>query len=138
MKITDDILYAGVNDREIDLFEGQYVVPNGMAYNSFVIVDEKIAVTDTVDRRFGKEWLENLARATGGSSTIFSFFHAARRTSLLLLPVRADCSSSRAFSSALSRTLKKTLRLLSAIRVTSRGFRDLPDKRICAHKSSAC
>ena len=68
MKITNDILYAGVNDREIDLFEGQYTVPNGMAYNSFVIVDEKIAVTDTVERRFGKEWLDNLSRATDGKA----------------------------------------------------------------------
>ena len=75
MKITDDILYAGVNDREIDLFEGQYVVPNGMAYNSFVIVDEKIAVTDTVDRRFGKEWLENLARVTGGRAPDYLIVH---------------------------------------------------------------
>ena len=60
MKITDDILYIGVNDHEVDLFEGQYVVPNGMAYNSYVIMDEKIAVMDTVDARFGGEWLKNL------------------------------------------------------------------------------
>ena len=51
MKITDDILYVGVNDHEIDLFEGQYKVPNGMAYNSYVILDEKIAVMDTVDAK---------------------------------------------------------------------------------------
>lgn len=75
MKITDDILYAGVNDREIDLFEGQYDVPNGMAYNSYVILDEKIAVTDTVDRRFGKEWLENLARALGGKTPDYLIVH---------------------------------------------------------------
>ncbi|MBQ9776934.1 MAG: FprA family A-type flavoprotein [Lentisphaeria bacterium] len=60
MKITDDILYIGVNDHEVDLFEGQYVVPNGTAYNSYVIMDEKIAVMDTVDARFGGEWLKNL------------------------------------------------------------------------------
>ena len=52
MKITDDIIYVGVNDHEIDLFEGQYVVPNGMAYNSYIIMDKKIAVMDTVDRSF--------------------------------------------------------------------------------------
>ena len=60
MKITNDIRYVGVNDHRIDLFEGQYVVPNGMAYNSYVILDEKIAVMDTVDVRFTHEWLDNL------------------------------------------------------------------------------
>ena len=65
MKITNDILYIGVNDREVDLFEGQYVVPEGMAYNSYVILDEKIAVMDTVDARFGDTWLQNLADAIG-------------------------------------------------------------------------
>ena len=65
MKITNDILYIGVNDREVDLFEGQYVVPEGMAYNSYVILDEKIAVMDTVDARFGDAWLKNLADAIG-------------------------------------------------------------------------
>ncbi len=59
-KITNDILYAGVNDHEVDLFEGQYVVPNGMAYNSYVILDDKIAVMDTVDANFTQPWLENL------------------------------------------------------------------------------
>ena len=53
MRITDDILYVGVNDREIDLFEGQYVVPDGMAYNSYVIMDEKIAIMDSVYANFG-------------------------------------------------------------------------------------
>ena len=66
MKITNDIIYIGVNDREIDLFEGQYVVENGMAYNSYAIIDEKIAVMDTVDARFGEEWLKNLENALGG------------------------------------------------------------------------
>ena len=60
MKITDTIRYAGVNDHQIDLFEGQYKVPNGMAYNSYVILDEKIAVMDTVDANFTHEWLDNL------------------------------------------------------------------------------
>ena len=65
MKITEDIKYIGVNDREVDLFEGQYVVPNGMAYNSYVILDEKIAVMDTVDARFGDAWLQNLQHVLG-------------------------------------------------------------------------
>ena len=65
MLITKDIRYVGVNDHDIDLFEGQYVVPNGMAYNSYVIMDEKIAIMDTVDARFESEWLENIARELG-------------------------------------------------------------------------
>ena len=65
MIIKNDIVYLGVNDHEIDLFEGQYVVPNGMAYNSYAIVDEKIAIMDTVDARFGEEWLANIAAALG-------------------------------------------------------------------------
>lgn len=65
MVISDDIRYIGVNDREIDLFEGQYVVPEGMAYNSYVILDEKNAVLDTVDAKFGKQWLENLKSELG-------------------------------------------------------------------------
>ncbi len=60
MQITDDIKYIGVNDHDIDLFEGQYTVENGMAYNSYVIIDEKIAVMDTVDTNFEEEWLNNL------------------------------------------------------------------------------
>ena len=60
MKITDTIKYVGVNDHQVDLFEGQYKVPNGMAYNSYVILDEKIAVMDTVDAGFTKEWLDNI------------------------------------------------------------------------------
>ena len=65
MKITDDIIYIGVNDHEIDLFEGQYIVPNGMAYNSYLITDKKIAVMDTVDRRFTHQWLDNIQKALG-------------------------------------------------------------------------
>ncbi|MBO4583590.1 MAG: flavin reductase [Clostridia bacterium] len=64
--ITSDIVYVGVNDRKTDLFEGQYVVPEGMAYNSYVILDEKIAVMDTVDKNFTHEWLDNLEKALGG------------------------------------------------------------------------
>jgi len=66
--IKDNIFYIGVNDHEIDLFEGQYDVPNGMAYNSYVIVDEKIAVMDTVDARFADEWLSNLAKVLSGKA----------------------------------------------------------------------
>lgn len=64
--VSEDIRYIGVNDKEIDLFEGQYVVPNGMAYNSYVILDEKIAVMDTVDAHFGEEWLQNMKTALQG------------------------------------------------------------------------
>ena len=66
MFITNDIKYIGVNDHKVDLFEGQYVVPNGMAYNSYVILDEKIAVMDTVDANFTHEWLDNLQNALDG------------------------------------------------------------------------
>ena len=67
MQITNDILYVGVNDHQVDLFEGQYDVPNGMAYNSYVILDEKIAVMDTVDANFTKEWLDNIAAVLDGA-----------------------------------------------------------------------
>ena len=66
MTITKDIRYIGVNDHQVDLFEGQYVVPNGMAYNSYAILDQKIAVMDTVDQHFGGEWLENLEAVLEG------------------------------------------------------------------------
>ena len=65
MMITNDIRYIGVNDHQVDLFEGQYVVPNGMAYNSYVILDEKIAVMDTVDQNFTHQWLDNLRAVLG-------------------------------------------------------------------------
>ena len=65
MTITNDIKYIGVNDHQVDLFEGQYVVPNGMAYNSYAILDEKIAIMDTVDRNFTHEWLDNIQRILG-------------------------------------------------------------------------
>ena len=64
--ISDTIRYIGVNDHDIDLFEGQYVVPNGMAYNSYLILDEQVAVMDSVDARFAQQWLDNLARALEG------------------------------------------------------------------------
>ncbi len=66
MKITQDVRYIGVSDHDLDLFEGQYEVPDGMAYNSYVILDEKIAVFDTVDKKFGDEWLDNLKNELNG------------------------------------------------------------------------
>ncbi|MBO4367867.1 MAG: MBL fold metallo-hydrolase, partial [Clostridia bacterium] len=66
MKITDDIIYIGVNDRRTDLFESQYPIPGGMAYNSYVILDDKIAVMDTMERHFGDEWFTKLETALGG------------------------------------------------------------------------
>ena len=64
--ITDSIKYIGTDDKDIDLFESQYVVPNGVSYNSYVILDEKVAVMDTVDARRGAEWIENLEQALDG------------------------------------------------------------------------
>lgn len=75
MKISDNILYVGVNDKNIDLFEGQYAVPNGMSYNSYVILDEKIAVLDTVDANFTHEWLDNLANALQGRKPDYLVIH---------------------------------------------------------------
>jgi len=66
MFISNDIQYIGVNDHQIDLFEGQYIVPNGMSYNSYAILDEKIAIMDSVDKNFGEEWLRNIESALGG------------------------------------------------------------------------
>lgn len=66
LKITDSIIYIGVNDHEIDLFEGQYVVPNGMAYNSYAIIDDKIAIMDSVDIHFTQEWMNNIENALKG------------------------------------------------------------------------
>ena len=71
MNVTKDIRYIGVNDYKTDLFEGQYVVPNGIAYNSYVILDDKVAVMDTVDRNFTDEWLRNLDDALDGRKPDF-------------------------------------------------------------------
>ena len=68
MKITDSVIYIGVNDHNIDLFEGQYIVPNGMAYNSYAIIDEKIAIMDSVDINFTEEWLNNIKAALNGKA----------------------------------------------------------------------
>ena len=73
--ITKDIRYVGVNDHQVDLFEGQYVVPNGMSYNSYVILDEKIAVMDTVDQNFGKEWLANIEAVLDGRKPDYLVVH---------------------------------------------------------------
>lgn len=75
MTITNDIRYIGVNDHDIDLFEGQYIVPEGMAYNSYVIIDEKIAVMDTVSADFGEEWLANLENVLGGRKPNYLIIH---------------------------------------------------------------
>ena len=73
--ITKDIRYVGVNDHQVDLFEGQYDVPNGMSYNSYVIMDEKIAVMDTVDQNFGKEWLDNIDKVLDGRKPDYLVVH---------------------------------------------------------------
>ncbi len=75
MKITNDIRYVGVNDHNVDLFEGQYVVPNGMSYNSYVILDEKVAVMDTVDAAFTHQWLDHLEEALAGRKPDYLVVH---------------------------------------------------------------
>lgn len=75
MNITNDIVYVGVNDHKIDLFEGQYDVPNGMAYNSYMIMDEKIAVMDTVDAHFSEEWLSNINKGLQGRKPSYLVVH---------------------------------------------------------------
>ncbi len=75
MNITSDIKYVGVNDHKLDLFEGQYIVPNGMAYNSYVISDEKIAVMDTVEKSFGDEWLNNIKNVIGDKAPDYLIVH---------------------------------------------------------------
>ena len=75
MTITNDIRYIGVNDHDIDLFEGQYIVPEGMAYNSYAIIDEKIAVMDTVSADFGEKWFAKLQDALGGRKPDYLIIH---------------------------------------------------------------
>lgn len=105
MQITKDIKYVGVNDHRIDLFEGQYVVPNGMAYNSYVVLDEKIAVMDTVDRAFTQEWLDNLAATLGDRKPDYLVVqhmepdHSANIVSFMkAYPEASIVSSSKAFA----------------------------------------
>ena len=75
MTITKDIKYIGVNDHQVDLFEGQYVVPNGMSYNSYAIMDEKVAIMDTVDQNFTHEWLDNIQNTLGGRKPDYLVVH---------------------------------------------------------------
>ena len=75
MTVTNDIRYIGVNDHQVDLFEGQYVVPNGMSYNSYAILDEKIAIMDTVDQNFGDEWLANIREILGDKQPDYLVVH---------------------------------------------------------------
>ena len=105
MTITNDIRYIGVNDHAVDLFEGQYPVPNGIAYNSYVILDEKIAVMDTVDRNFTQPWLENLTAALGGRKPDYLIVqhmepdHAANVDRFLVLyPEAVVVASAKAFA----------------------------------------
>ena len=75
MTITNDIRYIGVNDHQVDLFEGQYVVPNGMVYNSYAIMDEKIAIMDTVDKNFTREWLDKIRTVLEGRKPDYLVVH---------------------------------------------------------------
>ncbi len=105
MFITEDIKYVGVNDHQVDLFEGQYVVPNGMAYNSYVIMDEKIAVMDTVDAHFTHEWLDNIQGVLGGRKPDYLVIqhmemdHAANIANFMkVYPQTTVVSSAKAFA----------------------------------------
>lgn len=105
MTITKDIRYVGVNDHQVDLFEGQYVVPNGMSYNSYVILDEKVAVMDTVDRNFTHQWLDNLQTVLDGRKPDYLVIqhmepdHSANIMNFLkVYPEAAVVSSAKAFT----------------------------------------
>ena len=105
MKVTKDILYIGVNDHQVDLFEGQYKVPGGMAYNSYVILDEKIAIMDTVDKNFTHEWLDNIQSVLGGRKPDYLVVqhmepdHAANVGNFMkLYPETTIVSSAKAFN----------------------------------------
>ncbi len=105
MNITSDIRYIGVNDHKVDLFEGQYVVPNGMAYNSYVILDEKVAVMDTVDKNFAHQWLDNMQQVLGGRKPDYLVVqhmepdHSANIANFLkLYPEATVVSSAKAFT----------------------------------------
>ena len=105
MTITNDIKYIGVNDHEVDLFEGQYVVPNGISYNSYVILDDKIAVMDTVDQNFTHQWLDNLQEVLGDRKPDYLVVqhmepdHSANVHKFLqVYPEATDVSSAKAFT----------------------------------------
>ena len=104
MNITKDILYIGVNDHQVDLFEGQYAVPNGMSYNSYAILDKKIAIMDTVDKNFTQEWLGNIENVLGGRKPDYLVVHhmepdhsANIATFLKMYPEAVVVSSAKAF-----------------------------------------
>ena len=105
MTITNDIRYIGVNDRQVDLFEGQYIVPNGISYNSYVILDEKVAVMDTVDQNFTHQWLDNLQKTLGDRTPDYLIVqhmepdHSANiATFLSLYPEATVVASAKAFT----------------------------------------
>ncbi len=109
MNITNDIKYIGVNDHKVDLFEGQYVVPNGMAYNSYMIIDDKIAIMDTVDQNFTHEWLDNIEQALDGRTPDYLIVqhmepdHSANIANFLnLYPKVTVVSSAKAFAMMLN------------------------------------
>ena len=83
-KVTESIFYVGANDHDLDLFEGQYIIPNGMAYNSYVIVDDKIVVFDTIDKSKTGEWLDNLAEERRTILSCSTWNRITPRPSMLL------------------------------------------------------
>lgn len=120
MKITQDVRYIGVSDHDLDLFEGQYKVPDGMAYNSYVILDEKIAVFDTVDKKFGDEWLENLKNELGGRTPDY----------LVVLHMEPDHSANIAFLAEVYKNAK-IVSSAAAFRMMKAYFGDeFADRRV--------
>lgn len=120
MKITEDVRYIGVSDHDLDLFEGQYEVPDGMAYNSYVILDEKIAVFDTVDKKFGDEWLENLKNELNGRTPDY----------LVVLHMEPDHSANIAFFAEVYKNAK-IVSSAAAFRMMKAYFGDeFTDRRI--------
>ena len=114
MKITDTIKYVGVNDHQVDLFEGQYKVPNGMSYNSYVILDEKVAVMDTVDANFTHEWLDNIQQVLGDRKPDYLIVqhmepdHAANVANFLkVYPDTTVVSNKKAFNMIAKKVTKK-------------------------------
>lgn len=120
MKITQDVRYIGVSDHDLDLFEGQYEVPDGMAYNSYVILDEKIAVFDTVDKKFGDEWLDNLKNELNGRTPDY----------LVVLHMEPDHSANIAFFAEVYKNAK-IVSSAAAFRMMKAYFGDeFADRRV--------